>query len=323
MKNISILALNNAVLGSIVGPHKIFTELNDLMLSMGQAQLFNVKIVGISSKVDLNGGLFNINADTLINEVEKTDLIIIPAMYGNLEKSVELNKDFLPWIIKQYENGAEVASLCVGAFLLASTGLLNGKNCATHWLATNDFKKLFPKVNLVTDKIITDENGLYSSGGAFSFLNLILYLVEKHVGKEMSIIASKIFQVDMERNNQAQFMIFKGQKEHNDEPIKKIQDFIEINYQEKITVDELALKSALSRRSLERRFKKATSNSVFEYIQRVKIEVAKMSLESSKESVNDVMYKIGYSDIKAFRNTFKKITGLSPIQYRNKYSRQT
>ena len=114
--------------------------------------------------------------------------------------------------------------------------------------------------------------------------------------------------------------MFQGQKDHVDEPIKKAQAFIESNFQEKITVDQLASMLALGRRNLERRFKKATSNSVTEYMQRVKIEAAKKSLESSQENVNEVMYKVGYSDSKAFRTTFKKFTGLSPIQYRGKYN---
>lgn len=322
MKHISILALEEAVLGSLVGPHKVFTEVNDLLVSMGKSPLFKVNIVGISKETKLNNGLFTVNPDSLTDEIEKTDLIIIPALQGDLRKSLELNKDFIPWIVEQYNKGAEVASLCLGAFLLASTGLLNGKKCATHWLAENDFKRMFPEVNLVADKILTDENGIYSSGGAFSFLNLIIYLVEKYAGREIGVISSKIFEIEFDRNSQSQFMMFKGQKEHEDDQIKQIQDFIEKNYQARISVEELASKYAVSRRSLERRFKKATSNSVIEYIQRVKIEAAKTSLESSRENVNEVMYKIGYSDIKAFRSTFKKITGLSPLQYRNKYHRE-
>jgi transcriptional regulator GlxA family with amidase domain len=131
-----------------------------------------------------------------------------------------------------------------------------------------------------------------------------------------------MFQIDIERGSQSPFMIFKGQKEHEDESIKKVQEYIESNFQNKITVDQLASMLALSRRNLERRFKKATANTVVEYIQRVKIEAAKLSLESSLENVNEVMYNVGYQDPKAFRTTFKKITGLSPIQYRNKYNRE-
>jgi transcriptional regulator GlxA family with amidase domain len=116
--------------------------------------------------------------------------------------------------------------------------------------------------------------------------------------------------------------MFKGQKNHEDEQIKKAQEFIESNFQKKITVDQLAEMCALSRRNLERRFKKATANTVIEYIQRVKIEAAKSELESSQQNVNEVMYNVGYSDTKAFRTIFKKITGISPIRYRDKYNRE-
>lgn len=282
--------------------------------------MFKVQLVGLTKETPLSGGLFTANADVLLEDIEKTDLIIIPAIDGELTMALEINKDFIPWIITQHSKGAEVASLCLGAFLLASTGLLNGKQCATHWLAENAFRKMFPEVNLVTEKIITDEQGIYSSGGALSYQNLILYLIEKYAGREMAILAAKVFAIEMERKSQSPFIMFKGQKEHDDEPVKKAQEFIENNFKDKIVVDNLASKFALSRRNFERRFKKATSNTILEYIQRVKIEAAKMSLEKSSENVNEVMYNVGYTDPKAFRNIFRKITGLSPVQYRNKYS---
>jgi len=128
--------------------------------------------------------------------------------------------------------------------------------------------------------------------------------------------------IDIDKISQSPFIIFKGQKEHDDEPIKKAQEFIENNFDEKITVEQLASMFALGRRNMERRFKKATANTVMEYIQRVKIEVAKKNFESSRKNVNEVMYDVGYSDAKAFRNTFKKITGLSPVDYRNKYNKE-
>ena len=136
----------------------------------------------------------------------------------------------------------------------------------------------------------------------------------------MAILCSKVFAIEIERYSQSPFSIFQGQKEHGDEPIKNAQKYIENNFREKITVDRLATMTILGRRSFERRFKKATNDTVTKYIQRVKIEAAKMSLESTKENVNEVMYNSGYTDPKAFRSTFKRITGLSPVQYRNKYN---
>lgn len=322
MKHISILVPEGAILGSLEGSRQLLTQVNDFLRAKGAPPLFNVQLVGLSKEVKVGGGLFTINSHAVIEDIEKTDLIIIPALDGEIGQAVEKNRDFIPWIVKQYQSGAEVASLCLGAFLLASTGLLKGRKCATHWMAENAFRTMFPDVNLVTEKILTDEQGIYSSGGAFSYLNLILYLIEKYAGRDIAILSAKVFAIEIERDNQLSFTIFQGQKGHEDEPIKKTQEFIEKNYQEKITVEQLASMFGLSRRNLERRFKKATSNTVAEYIQRVKIEAAKLSLESSRENVSEVMYKTGYTDTKAFRTTFKRITGLSPLQYRNKYNRE-
>jgi transcriptional regulator GlxA family with amidase domain len=130
-----------------------------------------------------------------------------------------------------------------------------------------------------------------------------------------------VFEVDINRESQSPFTKFRGQKTHSDEGVRKAQEYIEQNFQEKITVDQLANFLAIGRRNLERRFKRATANTVVEYMQRVKIEAAKISFESTSDNVNEVMYKVGYSDTKAFRTTFKKITGLSPVHYRNLYNR--
>ncbi|HEY0059870.1 MAG TPA: helix-turn-helix domain-containing protein [Flavisolibacter sp.] len=320
MKHISILVPAGAILGSLEGSRQLFSQVNGFMAAKGAPPLFKVQLIGLSKETPLAGGLFTANADDVIQNIKHTDLIIIPALDGELDAAVENNKDFIPWIVEHYKNGAEVASLCLGAFLLASTGLLDGRKCATHWMASNLFRLKFPKVELVTEKIITDEHRLYSSGGAFSYLNLILHLIEKYAGREIAVLSAKVFAIEIEREDQLSFTIFQGQKEHADEPVKKAQEFIEKNYSDKITVDQLTSMLSLSRRSFERRFKKATSNTVVEYMQRVKIEAAKVTFESSHENVNEVMYKVGYSDTKAFRTTFKKITGLSPLQYRNKYN---
>ncbi|GAB2963916.1 helix-turn-helix domain-containing protein [Hymenobacter coalescens] len=321
MKHISILVPRGAILGSIEGPRLVFTEVNALLKRMGKPPLFQVQLVGLAPDTPVCGGMYTVSTNQLVQDVERTDLVIIPAVDGDPAQGLANNRDFVPWIVGQYRQGAEVASLCLGAFLLASTGLIDGRQCTTHWAAANDFRRMFPKVKLVEDRLITDEHGIYSSGGAFSYLNLVLYLVEKYAGREMAVVCAKVFQIDIERVSQSAFVIFNGQKGHGDEQIKKVQAYIEDNYQEKLSVDQLADLLALGRRNLERRFKKATANSVVEYIQRVKIEAAKNGLETSRENVNEVMYRVGYTDPKAFRLAFKRLTGLSPKEYRDKYNR--
>lgn len=322
MKHIAILVPQGAILGSIEGPRQLFAQVNQFCKSNGAPPMFNIQLVGLTTQIPLSGTLFTANADVLLKDLKKTDLVIIPAIDGDLEQALKVNRDFIPWITQQYHNGAEVASLCLGAFLLASTGLLNGRKCATHWVAANAFRAMFPEVELIPDKVVTDERGIYSSGGAYSYLNLILYLIEKYAGRDTAILCAKVFAIEIERNSQSPFMIFQGQKEHEDEPVKKAQEFIENNFQDKITVDQLASMFALGRRNLERRFKKATSNTVVEYIQRVKVEAAKKGFETSRKNINEVMYEVGYTDVKAFRTIFRKVTGLSPIEYRNKYNNE-
>jgi transcriptional regulator GlxA family with amidase domain len=322
MKHVSILVPQGAILGSIEGPRQLFTQVNQFVKARGEEPLFKIELVGLEPEILLSGGLYTIHTDKLLQDVKGTDLVIIPAIDGDLQEKLEINRAFIPWLKEQYSRGAELASLCLGAFMLASTGLLNGRKCATHWVAANDFRRMFPEVNLIAEKVITDERGLYSSGGAYSYLNLILYLIEKYTNRDMAILCAKVFAIEIERESQSPFIIFQGQKEHEDEEIKKAQAFIEANFQDRITVDQLASMFALGRRNLERRFKKATSNTVVEYIQRVKIEAAKKEIETSRKNINEIMYEVGYSDIKAFRTIFKKVTGLSPLEYKQKYSRE-
>lgn len=321
MKKVSILVPESSVMQAIADPQYLFTTANQFLLATGKSPLFDVELVGAKREVKLNNGSYSIHTDRLLKEVKKTDLVFVPALFGDMTAAIAKNKAALPWIVDQYNKGAEIASLCVGAFLLASTGLLNGKKCSTHWGFQSEFREKFPEVTVVEGNIVTEEKRIYSSGGAHSYWNLLLHILEKHTNRETAILASKYFAVDIDRNSQAAFSIFKGQKDHDDAEILKAQKYIEDNLHERITIDELADKTSISRRTFERRFQKATNNSVLEYIHRVKIEAAKRSFEASRKNINEVMFDVGYSDTKAFRSMFKKITGLSPIEYRNKYNK--
>ncbi|MBE2227413.1 MAG: helix-turn-helix domain-containing protein [Ignavibacteria bacterium] len=322
MKNITILVPEGAVLASIADPRYMFTAANEMLRNSGKKEIFSVTLASLNKDILLSDGTATIHADKNIHDINKTDLVIIPALGRDVVKAIEMNRELIPWIIEQYKNGAEIASLCIGAFLFASTGLLKGKQCSTHWLYAAQFRQMFPDVKLADDKIVTEQNGLYSSGGATSYWNLLLYLVEKYTDRETAILISKFFLLDIGKQNQSSFIIFTGQKDHGDEAVKSAQEYIELNYKDKITVDELCDLFGVGRRTFERRFKKATSNTIVEYIQRVKIEAAKKELEQGRKTVNEVMYDVGYTDTKAFRDVFKKIAGLSPVDYRNKYNKE-
>lgn len=307
---------------NIGGTHQILSMVNGMLTRQGSDPVFDVHLVGLDRETRQTTGLFDIHPDVLLDAVPYTDLIFIPAIHDDHDTALERNRAFLPWIVEQYKSGAEVASYCVGAYFLAETGLLDGKQCATHWMHANDFRERFPAVDLVDEKILTEEDGIYTSGGAYAFLNLLLHLIEKYAGRPIAVLASKAFSIDIDRDSQSAFIIFEGQKDHEDEAVLDAQKYIENHFEKKIRVDELADRLAISRRTLERRFKKATSNTVTEYVQRVKVEAAKKRLESTRRNVGEVMVEVGYADSKSFRNLFRRITGLTPLEYRNKYNRE-
>jgi len=323
MKHLTIIVPdgeNN--LSSIVGAYKIFTRANTYRKECGRKEVFTIQLAGISKEVEFHNGLFTVKPHTHISAISQTNLIIIPSLNHNYQQAIKKNSLLIDWIAQQYKEGAEIASICTGAFLLASSGLMDGKTCSTHWAVADTFRAQFPKVALQTDKLITDERGIYTNGGAYSFLNLIIYLVEKYYDRQTAIFCSKVFQIEIDRQSQSLFTIFTGQKLHGDDMVQQAQAYIESKLHEKISMDDLSNRFAVGRRNFDRRFIKATGNTPVEYAQRVKMEAAKKAFETSRKTVNEVMYEVGYSDVKAFREVFRKITGMSPLEYRNKYNKE-
>ncbi len=322
--HVSILVpRGEAILSSVVGPYKIFNAVNHFLLKQGHRNtpFYDIDFVGIDPQTKLYDGIFSITPTKHIHEVNKTDLVIISTIFGDMSKELENNAAFIPWIQEMHKGGSQVASLCVGAFLLAATGLVNGKDVSTHWSYANEFQHMFPDVNLRTERIITEDAGIYSSGGSYSFLNLLLYLVQKFNGKDMANWVAKMFEIEIDRTSQQPFLIFQGQKNHEDETIRQVQEYLEQNYLAPFSLDDLSRKFAISKRNLIRRFKRATHNTPHQYFQRIKVEVAKHNLEKSQQSISEVMSEVGYQDMKSFRQTFKKIVGIPPSRYRTKYGR--
>jgi len=320
MKHISILSLSDATITSIDSSYQMLRRVNDFLNYQGKPPYWKVEIVGLEKEAVLDDDLYRIRVHKTITEVKETDIIVLPLLCGDFPNAIIRNEPYKEWVINQYRQGAEIVCLCVGSFFLASTGLLNERKCAIHWAAKNDFINLFPNVTVIDDNIITDEKGIYTCGGGYSYLNLLLYIIEKKMGREMSILASKMFEIDIERKSQNPFMIFIGQKRHGDIAVLQAQEYIENNPLTNTTVDEICDRVGVGRRTFERRFKKSTGNSVVEYVQRVKVEVAKKQLEVGRKTVSEISYEIGYNDSDAFRRMFKKYTDLSPIDYRKKYA---
>lgn len=326
MKHITIIVPDGKntliTIACISGAYEIFAAANAHWMERGKKQMFKIELAGISKTVGFSNGLLTLKPHTNISAITKTNLIIIPAFNYHDKKIAKDNKRMIDWIGQQYKKGAEIASICTGAFMLASAGLLDGKICSTHWQAEGHFRNMFPNVDLQPEKLITDEKGIYTNGGGYSFLNLMIYLVEKFFDRQTAVYCSKVFQIEIDRLSQSPFTIFTGQKSHGDEIVRAAQVYIENNLQKKVSVEYLSSRFSVSRRNFGRRFLKATGNTPVEYAQRVKIESAKKAFETSRKTINEVMYEVGYSDMKAFREVFRRVTGITPLEYRDKYNKR-
>ncbi len=323
MKKVCILFPEDTPAIAATGPLDILTQAGKYWMSLDPSRkqpYFEIELVSLVNRPVKSLGNYYVTCHTFADKVKKADLVLIPPLQGDFVNRIKSNRKFIELIQQQYKKGAEVASFCTGAFLLAATGLLKGKRATTAWMALEEFGRLFPDIHLVSDKIIVDEGRLYSSGGGTSFLNMVLYLVEKYCGRETSVFVSKSMLIDMQKAPQSVYAIFRGQKDHNDDIILTVQQFIEQHAERKMGIDDLLEVALLSRRSLLRRFKAATGNSPKEYIQRVKVEEARRMLEFGKETVQEIIYKIGYDDHVTFRKIFKKYTGLLPGEYREKFT---
>ena len=318
---VSVFVPEYGVIEAVTPPYRAFHTANEFLTAFGKKPVFEVEYVGLNKHVPANNGEYTIKTERLLKDVPETDLLIIPPTFGDTTKGIEANAEAIPYFVKLHQEGASLASLCIGAFLLAETGLLSGKRCSTHWAYITEFKERYPDVEVEDGAIITEHDNIYSSGGASSLWNLVLYLIEKFSDRETALMISKYFALDIGRDSQSQFAIFRGQRNHGYADIQKVQDYIEEHYDDKTTIEALASLINTGRRTFERRFKEATNNTPIEYIQRVRIEAAKKSFEASRKNVTEIMFDVGYTDTKTFRNIFKKITGLTPIEYRNKFAR--
>jgi transcriptional regulator GlxA family with amidase domain len=298
---------------SITAISEILIWADDHWKSDGNKSILKVQVAG-SDVPRQTDSLHEVS----IKQIKKADLIIIPSLSKQYREILQKDQHLVTWLSNQYNKGAEIASVCTGAFLLAASGLVDGMPCATHWEAADELKKMFPKVTVTMD-VLTKANGIYTNAGGYSFLNLALFLVEKYFGRGTAILCSKMFQIDIGRRSQRPFAIFHAQKQHGDPLVLKAQEFLEAEVTSKIQFDELCKNLAISRRNFDRRFVKATGSTPLEYVQKLRIELAKIDLEETNKSLSEVIWDCGYTDEKSFKELFKRLVGISPLNYKDQY----
>ncbi|WP_418123575.1 GlxA family transcriptional regulator [Chryseobacterium sp. PTM-20240506] len=325
MKHISIIVYEDAMPTAVSTVTALLSSANEMALMNGRPLPFHIELIGVHHKEVSSGLPMQFCCSRTLAEKFDTDVVIVaPMKSGQEDVNAILTKNAVltGWILKKYKQKCEFISLFTGAYFLAESGLLDNMPATSHWNAIEDLQYRYPLIDFKPDHVVTHSRAIITGGGGFSSLNAILYFIEKNCGKEVAVSLSKFYALDYGRSSQGIFTIFSGQRRHNDDEIHKAQSYIEKEFTTEISVEQIASQVNMSRRNFIRRFKNATSLNPIEYIQRVKVEAAKKALESGEHNIADVTYSIGYNDLKTFRTVFKRITGLTPADYRNKYKSQ-
>ncbi len=325
MKHVTIVALEGGSATTLTGPMDVFSLAGVLwnkVHGLDIAKLFEVEVVTPDGAPIICNNGFPIHPHRSMTDVKKSDLVVVGALF-NIENTLAgIGGAVVPWLCKQYSQGAHLAGICTGSFVLARTGLLNGKEATTHWAVAEEFRQLYPEVMLKPEKLITDSGDIFCSGGMSSCIDLAMYLVEKYYGHRLGVECAKSLAHDIARDNTQQpYTPFRFQRNHSDEAVLHCQHFFEKSFQESIDLDKVAQKSGMGRRTLERRFKTATGDTPLAYLQRVRVEKAKSILESESKNFDEISYQVGYEDSSFFRKVFVKHTGLRPSEYRSKFQR--
>jgi transcriptional regulator GlxA family with amidase domain len=325
MKHISILVYEEVLITALSSVISLLQSANEAAKKRRKAVPFEVELVGVHRKtVQLTAAVQFQCSKTIRDDID-TDIVVIPP--ANIEQAdVEgfLSKYGVlkTWLQQRYSEKVQLVCLCTAAYLLADTGLLNGIPATSHWGAMEDLQRRYPEINLKPDHVVTSSKSIITGGGGFSALNAVLYLIEKHCGKEIAVELSKFYALDYGRDSQLLFAVFSGQRQHDDDQIHRAQTYIEDKFKTDLSVEEIARQVNMSKRNFIRRFKSATSLNPIEFIQHMKVEAAKKALEGGENNIAAVTYSVGYSDLKTFRMVFKKVTGLTPLEYRRKYNRE-
>jgi len=313
----TILALTDCPLSSVAGPLEILSLANSLV---PPNKAIDLSILGESDLMITCANNLKLAAHNTINNVKQSDLIIIGAIGKPSRTTFHIMPETLDWIRQQHQQGAQIVSICTGAFVLAATGLLDNKRATTHWACERTFKTLFPQVLLNTNALITQDGSLLCSGGASAYQDMTLLLVRQYYGDQIAHQCAKAILIDLDRQQQSRYAQFQPSRQHNDSLVHNVQDWLEKNVTTQFTIASLATQVHLSERQFKRRFKLAIGDSPLIYIQALRIEIAKHSLENSNENIAAIGHKSGYEDTRFFRQLFKRHTGLSPSEYRSKCS---
>jgi len=320
---ISVLAVEETMVYTLAGPYDIFSTAgvcSQQMRSASAAFVADTSIVGIKKGPLSCYNGFTIECQKSLGDVTATDLIIIPSMEFIEEPFLIKYPELKDWLIQHHKKGAVIASVCAGAFLIAETGLLDGKISTTHWAFADDMQEKFPAVDVHSDKIITEQDNLICAGGATSWQDLVVYLIEKYSTVDTAKYIEQFFLLNSHQEGQRPYKQLRSTVAHEDQIIRETQKWIENNLAVEDLLRKVTKVSGLPERTFKRRFKLATKQTPNEYIQNERIDTAKSLLLTISSTVQEIAEQVGLVDGSYFRRLFKRKTGMTAHDFRKSFA---
>ncbi|UTW48915.1 GlxA family transcriptional regulator [Bacterioplanoides sp. SCSIO 12839] len=325
MLNIVVIGFDKALASAITGVTDLFGLAGvtwNLIQGQQPEKAFNVKIASRDgSPIQCINGL-QLGAHLSFDEIHDVDAVIIPTIGGPVEDVITHNPELLDLLQHAQQQGWTIAGNCTGNFLLAESGILNHKTATTHWGFKEQFQQRYPQIELKADQLITRSDNIYCAGGGLAWFDLGLHIIERHMGFEAAIQTAKAFVIDYRRDTQLSYSLMRLAKPHKDDLVREAQTWLEQHYSQQFTVEDLAERFSISKRTLIRRFNAALDMPPNTYVQSLRIEAAQKLLEETERTVDVVMNDVGYEDASSFRRLFRKKTGLTPTEYRRRFAKR-
>jgi transcriptional regulator GlxA family with amidase domain len=316
---IGILVYPNSQLAAVHGLTDLFCAANTIHRERGGSS--RDEIVVSHWKLNEDSGRVGRVYSTHTGRAQKLAVVILPPSMGVPEGSNPARERLCCWLRARHADGTALCSVCAGAFLLAQTGLLDGRTATTHWSHAEELERRFPKIKIETQNLLIDHGDIFTAGGVMAWLDLGLRLIEKLMSPTIMLGAARFFVVDPPRCEQRPYTIFSPNLLHGDAKILQLQHWIHCNYSEDLCVGTMARFAAMGERTLLRRFHQATGLNPSEYFKSVRVCRAQEALEFSTHTIEEITTMVGYRDNSAFRQVFKKVIGLTPTEYRSRFGR--
>ncbi|MEJ2129228.1 MAG: helix-turn-helix domain-containing protein [Woeseiaceae bacterium] len=324
--NVSLVALPTTAAGVFYGVYETLAAVgvlwSELTGQSAQARRMVPNIVSHTTRPFRSTSGATLTADASFDDPAQSDIVIVTDLDPDAAGGLIAGADAVEWLQRQYSGGALVCSVCTGSLMLAEAGLLDGLEATTHWAAIPMFEARFPQVRLHPERILLPAGAghrIVTSGGSSAWSDLVLYLVARFSGHDEARRIAKIFLFGDRSDGQLPFATLARPRQHDDSMIAECQAWIAGHYDKPNPVAAMIARSGLAARTFARRFRKATGYAPIDYVQTLRIEEAKQLLEAGDEPIEEVAAAVGYDDAGSFRRLFKRLTGISPHRYRQRF----